>query len=129
GNLACTFDALCERLDGGTHSLDFSEHAATLRAEERKKSVAVSANATSTQVPIHADRLCREIADFVNDDMIIVGDGGDIVAKTAKVLPVPKNGFWMDPGPLGTLGVGMPFALAAQRAHPDKRVLIVYGDG
>ena len=35
----------------------------------------------------------------------------------------------MDPGPLGTLGVGMPFALAAQIAHPDKRVLIVYGDG
>ncbi|MDZ7679463.1 MAG: thiamine pyrophosphate-dependent enzyme [Acidimicrobiales bacterium] len=35
----------------------------------------------------------------------------------------------MDPGPLGTLGVGMPFALAAQIANPDKRVLIVYGDG
>lgn len=35
----------------------------------------------------------------------------------------------MDPGPLGTLGVGMPFALAAQISNPDKRVLIVYGDG
>ena len=35
----------------------------------------------------------------------------------------------MDPGPLGTLGVGMPFALAAQLAHPDKRVIIIYGDG
>ncbi len=35
----------------------------------------------------------------------------------------------MDPGPLGTLGVGMPFALAAQLSHPDKRVVIVYGDG
>jgi acetolactate synthase-1/2/3 large subunit len=35
----------------------------------------------------------------------------------------------MDPGPLGTLGVGMPFALAAQIAHPDKRIVIVYGDG
>ena len=70
-----------------------------------------------------------EGAYFVDDDMIVIGDGGDIVAKTAKVLPVPKNGLWMDPGPLGTLGVGMPFALAAQLAHPDKRVLIVYGDG
>ena len=35
----------------------------------------------------------------------------------------------MDPGPLGTLGVGMPFALATQLAHPEKRVLIIYGDG
>ncbi len=31
---------------------------------------------------------------------------------------------WLD-----TLGVGMPFALAAQLAHPDRRVVIVYGDG
>ncbi|MEM9606627.1 MAG: thiamine pyrophosphate-dependent enzyme [Actinomycetota bacterium] len=61
--------------------------------------------------------------------MIVIGDGGDIVAQAAKVIRVPKDGLWMDPGPLGTLGVGMPFALAAQRAHPDKRVLIVYGDG
>ena len=35
----------------------------------------------------------------------------------------------MDPGPLGTLGVGMPFALAAQVSFPDKKVLIIYGDG
>jgi acetolactate synthase-1/2/3 large subunit len=35
----------------------------------------------------------------------------------------------MDPGPLGTLGVGMPFALAAQLANPGKPVVIVYGDG
>lgn len=35
----------------------------------------------------------------------------------------------MDPGPLGTLGVGMPFAIAAQIAHPKQRVVIVYGDG
>ncbi len=61
--------------------------------------------------------------------MIVVGDGGDIVAQASKVLRVPKHGGWMDPGPLGTLGVGMPFALAAQLAHPDRRVLIIYGDG
>jgi acetolactate synthase-1/2/3 large subunit len=35
----------------------------------------------------------------------------------------------MDPGPLGTLGVGAPFALAAQVTHPDRKVLIIYGDG
>ena len=35
----------------------------------------------------------------------------------------------MDPGPLGTLGVGMPFALAAKASFPEKKVLIIYGDG
>ena len=52
-----------------------------------------------------------------------------IVATAAQIIPVKREGAWMDPGPLGTLGVGMPFALAAQASNPDKRVVIVYGDG
>ena len=35
----------------------------------------------------------------------------------------------MDPGALGSLGVGTGFALAAGLAHPDKEVLCYYGDG
>jgi hypothetical protein len=35
----------------------------------------------------------------------------------------------MDPGPFGCLGVGAPFAMAAKHVHPDKQVLVVYGDG
>ena len=74
-------------------------------------------------------------ADEITPDLsLIKGAGGallreKIVATAAKILPVPREGAWMDPGPLGTLGVGMPFALAAQVSHPDKRVVIVYGDG
>ena len=75
--------------------------------------------------------MCREVRDWLEtlDDPVVIGDGGDIVATAAKILPVKSEGAWMDPGPLGTLGVGMPFGLAAQLAHPDKRVVIVYGDG
>jgi acetolactate synthase-1/2/3 large subunit len=35
----------------------------------------------------------------------------------------------MDPGPLGTLGVGPGYAMAAKLARPDHRVVIVFGDG
>ena len=35
----------------------------------------------------------------------------------------------MDPGPLGTLGVGTPFAMAAKLARPDKEVVCLFGDG
>ena len=48
---------------------------------------------------------------------------GDIVATAAKIIPVRGEGAWMDPGPLGTLGVGMPFAMAAKLAHPDRPVV------
>ena len=35
----------------------------------------------------------------------------------------------MDPGPLGTLGVGIPFVMAAKHARPDKEVVALFGDG
>ncbi len=35
----------------------------------------------------------------------------------------------MDPGPLGTLGVGTPFAIATKVARPDKEVVVLFGDG
>ncbi|HYM14520.1 MAG TPA: thiamine pyrophosphate-binding protein [Dehalococcoidia bacterium] len=79
--------------------------------------------------PIHPLRLCNEMAKFVNDDTIVVGDGGDIVATASQVLPVNQPGQFMGPGPLGTLGVGTGFCIAAKSVYPKKRVLMVNGDG
>ncbi|WP_420444121.1 thiamine pyrophosphate-binding protein [Candidatus Poriferisodalis sp.] len=129
GNLGANFEALLELFKSTGVSVDASAHLAALAAREAKLDDARNAELNSDEVPIDPLRLCREIADVVTDDMIVIGDGGDIVAQASKVIRVPRRGTWMDPGPLGTLGVGMPFALAAQKAHPDKRVLIVYGDG
>ena len=129
GNLGANFDALLDAMSETDVKLDFSDRSVELRALEDEAQTTLSAQLNSDAVPIDPLRLCREIADAITDDMIVIGDGGDIVAQAAKVLRVPRNGTWMDPGPLGTLGVGMPFALAAQLAHPEKRVLIIYGDG
>ena len=99
--------------------------------KENEAEKKIQANLDSDEVPIDPERMCRETRDWLDTlgDTIVIGDGGDIVATAAKILPVKREGAWMDPGPLGTLGVGMPFALAAQVANPDKRVVIVYGDG
>jgi acetolactate synthase-1/2/3 large subunit len=109
--------------------LDWSAWRDELRAREGAMERELESQLNSDEVPIDPLRMCREIRDFIDPNVILIGDGGDIVAQASKVLPVMSEGAWMDPGPLGTLGVGMPFALAAQIAHPDKRVLIVYGDG
>jgi acetolactate synthase-1/2/3 large subunit len=130
GNLAAAFDTMTASIEADGNKLDYSAWAATLIARENELEAAFSAQLNSDEVPIDPLRLCREIRDFVADkDVILIGDGGDIVAQASKVLPVPEENCWMDPGPLGTLGVGMPFALAAQLAKPEKRVLIIYGDG
>ena len=129
GNLGANLDAIREALAG--RGVDASAWTATLRASEDAAAATLASQLMSDEVPIDPLRLCAEIAAVVDadDSMIVIGDGGDIVAQASKVIRVPSRGTWMDPGPLGTLGVGMPFAIAAQRAFPDRRVLIVYGDG
>jgi acetolactate synthase-1/2/3 large subunit len=131
GNLACSFDLLVEEMKNQGVQLDFSSWRDELREIEVAAEAEVEAALGSDEVPIDPQRMCREVRDWLDTlgDPIVIGDGGDIVATAAKIIPVKSEGGWMDPGPLGTLGVGMPFALAAQLAHPDRRVVIVYGDG
>ena len=131
GNLACSFELLVEEMKNQGVQLDFSSWRDELRVVENEAEEKVQAALDSDEVPIDPQRMCRGLRDWLDtlDEPIVIGDGGDIVATAAKILPVKGEGAWMDPGPLGTLGVGMPFALAAQLAHPEKRVVIVYGDG
>ena len=83
----------------------------------------------SDAVPIHPMRFCREIRDFIDEETTVVGDGGDIVSYGGRVINVRKPGYWLDPGPMGCLGTGTGFAMAAQLARPGKKVLILHGDG
>ncbi|HEY1858002.1 thiamine pyrophosphate-binding protein [Acidocella sp.] len=83
----------------------------------------------STQSPIHPYRVAWEINEFLADDTIYIGDGGDVVTISAQAVRPRRPGQWMDPGALGSLGVGTGFALAAKLAHPGKEVLCYYGDG
>jgi acetolactate synthase-1/2/3 large subunit len=84
-------------------------------------------NADST--PIHPYRLAWEINEFLGDDTIYIGDGGDVVTISAQAVRPRGPGQWMDPGALGSLGVGTGFAMAAKLAHPHKEVMCLYGDG
>ncbi|NGO67697.1 thiamine pyrophosphate-binding protein [Streptomyces boncukensis] len=79
--------------------------------------------------PIHPYRLVSEINEFLTEDSIYIGDGGDIVTFSGQVVQPKAPGHWMDPGPLGTLGVGVPFAMAAKQARPDKEIVTLFGDG
>ncbi len=102
---------------------------ATVRVAEDKSRAKMSAEMLADTDPPNPLRVCAELDRFVQDDTIVIGDGGDFVATAAYVLRVRRPGLWMDPGPLGTLGVGPGYAMAAKLARPSSRVILVYGDG
>lgn len=90
-NLGVNLDPLTDALNG---SLDFSKHTAHLRTVEDAADAALAAQLHSDEMPIDPMRLCHEIADFgaADNEMIVIGDGGDIVAQASKILRVPPNG-------------------------------------
>ncbi len=83
----------------------------------------------SNSMPIHPYRVAWELNEFLGDDTIYIGDGGDVVTISAQAVRPRGPGQWMDPGALGSLGVGTGFAIAAGLANPSKEVLCYYGDG
>ena len=74
-------------------------------------------------------RVYGELIELLDRDAIVVGDGGDFVSYAGRVLDSYRPGCWLDPGPLGCLGCGPGYALAAKLAHPDRQVVLLLGDG
>lgn len=75
---------------------------------------------------MHPYQLLAAVDRLVAPETIVVVDGGDILSFARVALRTPA---YLDPGALGCLGVGVPFAVAAALAFPGRRVVAVIGDG
>ncbi len=71
----------------------------------------------------------RVIEEHLDEDSMIIGDGGDFLGSASYVLSPRKPLSWLDPGAFGTLGPGAGFAMASKLIRPDSEVWIIYGDG
>jgi len=100
-----------------------------LRGVEEERSAPVREKCQNNSVPINHYRLIKEFSEILDEDTIVIGDGGDIIVLAGRIIRVHEHGHWMDPGPMGVLGVGLPFAMAAKAARPDKKVIVLNGDG
>ena len=126
--LAAVAQSASGRIDRGARQKR-QEWMKQLREVEGQKLEKLMPMFTTDQNPIHPYRLAYEINRFLGDDTIYIGDGGDIVTISAQAVRPRRPGQWMDPGALGSLGVGTGFAMAAKLAHPQKEVVCLYGDG
>jgi len=79
--------------------------------------------------PVHPVRVYGELLRVLDDDAVVIGDGGDFVSFAGRHVEPRKPGRWLDPGPFGCLGTGLGYAAAARLAHPSAQVVLLLGDG
>ena len=75
---------------------------------------------------IHPMAIFAAIEDIADPDYIAVADGGDLLSFARVGLQART---YLDAGAFGCLGVGVPFAIAASLACPERQVISVNGDG
>jgi len=101
----------------------------SLRTVENETRAAEAAELADDRAPLHPMRVYGELSRVLDRDAIVIGDGGDFVSYAGRVLDSFEPGCWLDPGPLGCLGCGFGYALAAKLARPDRQVVLLLGDG
>ncbi|MDH4107126.1 MAG: thiamine pyrophosphate-binding protein [Gammaproteobacteria bacterium] len=101
----------------------------TLRERDDERERGIAAAAATRGEFVNPLRLLREIDAALDDDSIVVADGGDFVATASYTLRPRGPLSWLDPGVFGTLGVGAGFAIGAKLQRPGAETWIIYGDG
>jgi acetolactate synthase I/II/III large subunit len=135
GDLTAFFTALTEaalrRIAGtGGASLPWTE--SWLPRLQAASADAIAADAPllhSDANPIHPMRIYGELGGVLDDDAVVIGDGGDFVSYAGKYVEPRRPGGWLDPGPYGCLGTGLGYAIAARIARPAAQVVLLLGDG
>jgi acetolactate synthase-1/2/3 large subunit len=75
---------------------------------------------------MHPNRLISALGSKLPSDAIVIADGGDFLSFARVGLAAST---YLDPGPFGCIGVGVPFGIAAALAHTERLTLVATGDG
>ena len=94
------------------------------RAAKLRQSMANAAPGSDGRM--HPNRLLAALQGKLHSDAVVVIDGGDFLSFARVGLSARTM---LDPGPLGCIGVGLPYAIAAGLAFPEKQVIVATGDG
>jgi thiamine pyrophosphate-dependent acetolactate synthase large subunit-like protein len=129
GALPATLDALRAAAGPAESASAREAWIASLRATEDEDRAGEASELADERAPLHPVRVYGELIRLLDRDAIVVGDGGDFVSYAGRLIDSYEPGCWLDPGPLGCLGCGFGYALAAKLARPDRQVVLLLGDG
>ena len=116
--------ALSEKFQGS-----YDGWAQQLRKKDADREIQIDKQAADKLNGMNPLELFRKLEPMMDDNTILIADGGDFVGTAAYTLKPRAPLSWLDPGVFGTLGVGAGFALGAKLVYPEKDVWIIYGDG
>ena len=129
GDLTLVLDGLAAALQQVVRRPDWSAWVSGLQDTVKAAVERDSALLTAEADPIHPARIYGELVPRLEDDAVVIGDGGDFVSFAGKFVEPKRPGGWLDPGPYGCLGAGLGSAIAARLARPSSQVVLLLGDG
>jgi pyruvate dehydrogenase (quinone)/pyruvate oxidase len=84
---------------------------------------------TRTTLPMKPQVVAHELNKLLKENAIISTDSGTITTWAARYLQIRGNMKFSCSGNLATMGCGLPYAIAAALAYPDRQVICFIGDG
>lgn len=115
-----------------TKKIEKREWLETLLAEKQKKQSIYTKKASKDDIPIVPQRLVKEVYDFMDDDAILINDGGDITYYALEAVNMYKEReplTTLQAVGMGHLGTSIGYGIGAKLAKPDKQVISISGDG
>ncbi len=79
--------------------------------------------------PLTGHNIVNAIQPLLGDDLLFLIDGGNIGQWAHMAIGDHYSANWLTCGPSGVVGWGVSGAITAKRAHPEKKVLLLSGDG
>jgi len=125
GNITATLRALTERITGSTSTTSAEPLQEVARERAAFAKLAVGLNGT----PIHPARLVHELQTLLSDDMTLCLDMGSFHIWMARHLYSFRARQILMTNGQQTLGVGLPWAIAASLVRPTEKVISISGDG
>jgi acetolactate synthase-1/2/3 large subunit len=105
-----------------------AERAESVRAADRERFAALSED-RGPDDPLRSVAVLSAIRDAVSEEAVVAADAGGFRLWTLVSFPASGPRSYVNPGSWATMGTGLPSAIGAKLANPDRDVVAVTGDG
>jgi pyruvate dehydrogenase (quinone) len=89
----------------------------------------VEERGTRPDVPMKPEVVAWELGKRLRDDAIVCSDSGTVATWWARQIRARRGQMYSLSGMLASMGNGLPYAIAAQIAYPDRQCVAFVGDG